>query len=114
MLAPPFLPSYKNIDRFQKGTRNLFFGRVLVGQLASLISVLLTLDSHARSRNNCEQRPSFGRAGNGLDENLLRPCRVRWRTENLNQFGGEHSEVTNRVVPGDKCDGFRTNASKEH
>ena len=63
----------KNIDRFQKGTRNLFFGRVLVGQLASLISVLLTLDSHARSRNNCEQRPSFGRAGNGLDEILLRP-----------------------------------------
>ena len=88
MLALLFLPSYKNIDRFQKGTRNLFFGRVLVGQLASLISVLLTLDSHARSRNNCEQRPSFGRAGNGLDENLLRPCRVRWRTENLNQFWG--------------------------
>ena len=28
--------------------------------------------------------------------------------------GGEHSEITNRVVPGDKCDGFRTNASKEH
>ena len=29
-------------------------------------------------------------------------------------FGGEHSEITNRVVPGDRCDGFRTNASKEH